>query len=98
MVVRQVAGELQCNIGCLANFVVVVHEALHEVELRQHHYTVYHPSSNFSRNITAILSRAHFSFFVNPSRRPELFEVGLALEGGGGEGRKCPRPITIKLF
>ena len=76
-----------------------MHEALHEVELRQHHYTVYHPSSNFSRNITAILSRAHFSFFVNPSRRPELFEVGLALGGGGGGGgQKVPAAYNYKTI
>ena len=27
-----------------------------------------------------------------------LFEGGSAFGGGGGEGGKCPRPITLKLL
>ena len=56
-----------CNMGCLAIF--LLHKALHEVELTllfamdcsnwQHHCTVYHPSSNLSRNFTAVLTRVH---------------------------------------
>ena len=54
----------QCNMGCLAIFLLF--EALHEVRIAathcsnwQLHCTVYHSSSNLSRNFTALLTRAH---------------------------------------
>ena len=43
------------------------------------------------------MSAVFFFETVNPIP-PGLFEGGSAFLGGGGEGGKCPRPITLKLL